>query len=334
MPKLFSTELTRAELQRRGDIAQFAGAMQFEYTDGPARGMRAIEVRNGSGLRFIISPDRGMDLGLSEYKGVPFAWTSKTGPVSPQLYQGYGFLRAFYGGLLTTCGITEMGAPGEDEGELLPLHGRISGYPASDVNVEQGWKDEKYIITVSGKVRQAMVLGECLVLTRKITVTAGDDTINIQDTIENLGYNPRPLMLLYHVNFGYPMLCEMTKFTTNCTLYGSRPMPDEEKCRYNQFEAPADNKPECVFFFKTCKKAMYRLESPQAGMWTQVSFDGEKLPYLIEWKNIASGEYVLGLEPATNTPDGRAKAKKDGELMFIEPQQKKTFDLNIQVGTL
>ena len=124
--------LTRRELFRRiGRLEQVAGIEPFVFDDGPARGVRAFRFRTGSGLTFDVVPDRGMDVSFAEHGGTPLAWLSPNGVVAPSFYepQGEGWLRSFPGGLLVTCGLRNVGPPGEREGEELGLHGRASKLP-------------------------------------------------------------------------------------------------------------------------------------------------------------------------------------------------------------
>ena len=166
MPKLFGKNLTKTEILKRvGDISQIAGATKFTYGEGKAKGTDAIEVKTGGGLRFVILTDKGMNIAYAELGGTPFSYISKTGVVSPAHYDEKDFLRSFEGGLLTTCGLTYMGAPCEDEGVSLGAHGRISNTPAFDISIYQDWDENgEYIIKVSGKVKESSMFGDNLVL--------------------------------------------------------------------------------------------------------------------------------------------------------------------------
>ena len=46
---------------------------------------------------------------------------------------------------------------------------------------------------------------------------------------------------------------------------------------------------------------------------------------------MGEGDYVCGIEPATWKPEGRAKARELGELQFIEPSEKREFNLEIEI---
>jgi len=47
----------------------------------------------------------------------------------------------------------------------------------------------------------------------------------------------------------------------------------------------------------------------------------------VQWKNFVKGEYVMGLEPANCTIDGRSDALARGQMQFLEPGQSATYRL-------
>lgn len=332
MPKLFGKNLTKTEILKRvGDISQIAGALKYTYKDGKAKNTDAVEVKTGGGLRFVILPDKGMNIAYAEINGTPVSFISKTGIVNPCHYDEKDFLRSFEGGLLTTCGLTYMGAPCEDEGVMLGAHGRISNTPAFDLSVSQDW-DEKgeYVIKVSGKVRESSLFGDNLILKRTITAIMGENKIFLHDEVENAGFKTSPLMLLYHINFGYPLLDENSKLETNCT--NMRPRDDDAtlgKDETTLFSAPIKDYKEQVFYRDSVEKSFAKLTNPDLGVSAKIDFNGNQLPYLVEWKQVGEQDYVVGLEPATNPPDGRAKVRAEGKLKFLEPEQKREFDITI-----
>lgn len=333
MASLYGKEYTKSELRRMiGDISQLGGALEFTYTSGKARGATAIEVRNGSGLRFVILPNRGMDIAYAEFKGIPFSYISKTGIVEASHYDEPDFLRSFSAGLLTTCGLTYMGAPCNDQGQELGAHGRIANLPAFDVGVVQEWRGDDYVIEVRGKVREATVFGENMVLTRAITTKFSDNKIYIHDEIENEGFEDTPLMVLYHMNFGFPLISSSTVLSTNCV--NVRPRDEDAKpglASSCTFSEPIPNYKEQVFYRDSVENSFAKLENPDLNLSVKVEFSKEELPYFVEWKQMGEQEYVVGLEPATYTPDGRAAARERGELLVLKPQESKTHNLVIEV---
>lgn len=78
-------------------------------------------------------------------------YISKSEVCSPEFFQengDKGFLDNFFGGLLTTSGLSNLGTANEDEGVKYGLHGTISNIPASNVAVEKVWKGDDYLLTI------------------------------------------------------------------------------------------------------------------------------------------------------------------------------------------
>src|SRR5438132_1610483 len=154
MPQLWGREWSREELVRRvGDLSQIAGVRLLELADGKERGVRAAEIKTGSGLSCTVLIDRGLDISTAEYNGKALAWRSMTQDAHPAFFEpeGLGWLRTFYGGLLVTCGMTYAGAPGEDQGQAYGLHGRVSHLPARNVYADAAWEGGRYRIWGRGK---------------------------------------------------------------------------------------------------------------------------------------------------------------------------------------
>lgn len=332
MPKLFGKELKKTEILKRiGDISQIAGAVRYTYGEGKAKGTDAIEVKTGAGLRFVILPDKGMNIAYAELSGIPFSYISKTGIVAPTHYDEPDFLRSFEGGLLTTCGLTYMGAPSVDEGISLGAHGRISNTPAFDVSINQDWDENgEYVIKVSGKVRESSMFGDNLVLKRTITAYLGENKIYLHDEIENAGFNKSPLMVLYHMNFGYPILSENSVLETNCENLRARDADAAPGINESEiFGGPVPEYREQVFYRDSVAHSYAKLSNPDLGASVKLEFSADQLPYFVEWKQVGEQDYVVGLEPATNPPDGRAAVRARGELNFLEPEQKRDFDITV-----
>ena len=176
MINLYGEEYHRLQLLRHvGDISQIAGVKQYELASGSEKGVTGVDFRTGSGLNFSVLPDRGLDISYAEYNGIPLCWRSSTGDVAPTYYEpeGNGWLRGFFGGLLTTCGMTYLGEPDTDGEESLGLHGRVSYIPAQNVWIDSRWEGDRYIMWAQGKVTETTVYGENLCRTRRIWTELG-----------------------------------------------------------------------------------------------------------------------------------------------------------------
>jgi len=330
MAKLFGRELTKREiLARVGDVSQITRATDFCFTSGRAEGMRGIEVHNGSGLTFTVLPSRGMDMAFAAYKGIPLAFISKSGLGSPAYFEkdGLSFLRNFTCGLMTTCGLTYMGAPCTDQGEELGLHGRIGNIGAQNCGVNARWEDDSYRISLTGQAREAAMFGENMVLNREIETGLGENRITVTDTIVNEGFTETPFMLLYHCNFGWPLIGKNTVLKIDTPTVRSRdPRAEEGIAEWDRFDDPVPGFTEQLYYFAPQAKpdgyAEAVLENPDLlanGLRVKVRFTKDSLPYCSEWKQIGEGDYVVGIEPSTWLPEGRAKARERGELRFLAP---------------
>jgi len=282
-------KMDRNELMKRiGSIEQIGGVRDFTFNDGKAKGIRAIEVNTGV-FCFTILVDRCLDIAQAFYKTTPIAWISKTGITSPYLYEkdGLSWLRGFYGGLLTTCGLKNIGNDYKDQG----LHGRIANIPAEKVSVSAEWVGDDYIMQVSGEMRESVVFGENLVLKRKITAKMFDNKIYVEDTLVNEGFNTEDVALCYHCNFGYPLVSE-NSIITNVPADISTMLP------------PMHNLPEeCVGVEKTGGVETIGIENGSIGAY--ITYNRDTLPDFLIWKKFAESDYVVGLEPRTTNYGGK-----------------------------
>lgn len=342
MAYLYGKKLTRRELMKRvGNISQISGARECILNSGRAKGIRAVEVNNGSGLNFTILTDRGMDIAWANYKGIAVSFISKTGAVSPAYYEpeGNNFLRGFCAGLLTTCGLTYMGAACEDEGKLLGLHGRISNIPAEDVCVSNDWYNDEFIMKVRGKVRESVVFGENITLTREIETRLGENRIFVRDVVENCGFDSQPLMLLYHCNFGYPLIDKGTKLILpEGNVKARDQVALEGISKYAVFDEPKNGYQEQVFYHDFTARTndmvtvkLFNEKLGDNGFGIYITYNKKQLPYFIEWKQMGEGDYVVGLEPATWYTEGRCEARKRGELEFLKPFERRNYELEIGI---
>jgi hypothetical protein len=325
-------------------LDQAFGIEPFVFDDGPARGVRALRVRTGSGLSFVVLSDRGMDLGAVEYRGTPLAWLSPTGVTAPQYREidGEGWLRSFGGGLLVTCGLQNVGPPSRRDGEKLGLHGRISNIPASNVSHEVRCEAESYVLEARGEVRESRVFGSNLLLKRKVSAHAGESQIRIEDTIHNEGFSPQPLMLLYHLNLGWPLVDETARLA-GPGKPGEPPVPRDVDAEggletWDSFDAPTPGFRERVYYHRPVAgpdgRAVARLHNPalDGGLALSVRFRPEELPEFVQWTMTGEGTYVVGLEPATCRVGGYEAEEAAGRVIYLQPGESRRSRLEIGIS--
>ena len=319
-----------------GDLSTVFGIKDHLFNDGPARGVRAFDVRNGKGLSLTVMADRGMDIPFLRYKGVNVGFASKTGVRAPQFYveEGVrGFLKQFNGGLLTTCGITYAGAPSEDDGRVLGLHGPYSNLPAENVLSETVYEGDEAVLRLSGSVREACVFNENMLLHREILVGTERSVVRLTDRVENQGFAESPVMLVYHVNFGYPLLDAGARVYSNAGEIVPRDaLAREGLDKYDLIEEPGiDRAEQCYFHVGMEKDGFAMLHNEKLGIAAIVRFDAETFPLLCEWKCMRAGDYALGLEPTTSGVAGRADARSKGMLGFLKPGEAREYAFELEM---
>lgn len=343
MTRLFGRSWTRQELTRyTGSIDQLGGVRLGVLDDGKGRGIRTADFQTGSGLAFTVLLDRGMDIGSTHYKGAALAWHSSVGPAHPMYYEkdGISWHRTWGGGLLNGCGTTTAGAPSEDQGEALGIHGRLSHTPASNIWADAAWQGDEYAMWVQGKVRETTVKGENILLQRHISTHLGSSRLFIRDVITNEGLQPAPHMMLYHFNFGFPLVTEGTEFFATSTKVTAHVRPGETALDNSRYAAPIDDFLEQAFRhdmvaqedgFATVALANRAFDEGD-GLGLYLRYRPSELPYLVQWVFVRAGSYISALEPHNCPIMNRAMARENGTLPFLAPGE--TREYNFEVGVL
>ena len=340
MPNLFNHPYTPDELRRlTGTLDQLAGIRMVEYADGKTRGMRAADIYTGSGFRFTVWLDRAMDIGPAEYNGKPLAWLHPA-IGTPATYEpaGGNWLRTFGGGLMTTCGLTHIGAPEQEGSDSFGTHGRASHLPAQSISTHCGWNGDAYEISIEGQVRQSVLFGENLLLMRRISTSLGAASLHIEDRLINDGFRPVDTMLLYHCNFGFPVISPDSELIVD----ESEVLPRDEAAaagigNQNRFQSPDPGYAEQVFFHKprpdAAGYAKATLVNRALNFGAFVRYRTAELPILVQWKMMGAGEYIGGLEPATNPLGPRQALRKAGLIRSLAPGEAVNYSVEIGVHT-
>lgn len=325
-------------------IAQVGGIETAVLDNGQSKGTRVAWINTGSGLRFKVVIDRAMDIAEASFNASNLTWISALGVTSPQPLadRGTDWLRTFTGGLVTTCGLTHVGGPDEDSSGARGLHDRIANIPAELMTIKQPDLSKGDLeMSISGRVFQGQALGYKLALTRTIRCRLGEPTLRIVDEVRNLGNTPVPHMLLYHLNFGWPFIDKGTRLWWNGTWKSREPdraqlftqthdfrtCPDPleahrgsgEEAAFIDVQADADGMAHCG------------AHNPHLGLAVHVAFPKEQMPWLTNWQHWGPGEYVMGLEPGTNPPIGQVKAREQHQLIELQPNESRLYNLDISV---
>lgn len=314
-------------------------------------GVDLIEVDNGA-FSFFIVPTRGMGIWKGIYRGIPMGWESPVRDlVNPAFVElndrgGLGWLKGF-NEWIVRCGLDSNGAPGKDvvidnngnEAEVfVPLHGKIANVPARHVEVRISLSPP-YRITVVGIVEETMMFGPALRLTTAISTELGSNSLTISDQVTNLNASPAELELLYHCNYGAPLLEEGSSVVAPFKTVSPRdPRAQEDIKTYGQFRGPEKGYVEQVYFYELTGKRGSRetavlLKNADGSLGSSLHFSLQHMPYFSLWKNTASVEngYVTGLEPATNYPNPKKFERNAGRVITLKGGESRQFDLTVAI---
>ena len=325
--------------------AQIGGIETSILDNGAGRGTRIAWINTGTGLRYKVVIDRAMDIADAFYNEHSLAWLSHGGVTYPQPFsdQGIGWLRTFGGGLLTTCGLTHVGGPESDEFGDRGLHGQISNTPAEIVSIIQpDPRTGQLEMSITGIIRETKPFGPSLELRRTISATLGKASIRIHDEVINKANTPSPHMLLYHFNFGWPLVDEGADLLWKGKWH---PRHGEENAKifkegndFRKCPAPLESHlgtgEEVVLVDIEADifgESVCGIYNSKLGFAVALKFKKEQLPWMANWQHWGKGEYVTGLEPSTHPLNGQAKAREDGSLIFIQPGEKREYDVELEI---
>ena len=339
MPRIYQQNLSKRDIKARvGNLSQICGPKSFILADGKSKGVAATEIRTGGGLTYTVLPDLGMDIAWAEYQGIPLSFISKSGVAAPQYYdpERKTWGSDFHGGLLTTCGLSQAGGGCVYHGRVMGTHGDISNTPATRSGAFQYWQDETLHMGIDGTVQAGLLYRENLEMKRTITSRLGENTLHIHDQVENNGFERQPLMMLYHMNFGFPLLDRDTILLMDAISQKAAPAtPESATATCCQMDEPASGAGGQVFFhdLKPDANGLVRCElyNPGLGWGIFIEWNKRDLWNFAEWKNLMQGDYVVGLEPCNNYIMGVCAEEDNQTLEYIEPGETRTFDVTFGI---
>ena len=356
MPVLFDKTYSRDQLLRRvGHISQVGGVQQFSFEDGPARGVRVLEFRTGTGFTFKVAVERGMDVGYCEYQGQSLAWippTKLAGPWYFEQQEEFGWLRTALGGFVNTCGMLHIGNPEDADVshfnfparpvERYGVHDRAALIPGQLLSCGERWEGDDCIIEAVGEVVQAQTYAENLRLTRRYTARLGESRYFMHDTIENAGYLRTAHMYLYHINTGFPFVDDGSELIAPFSpdqppdvLFGD--VKDLEN-EYRYFIQPTKNWIQQTFQHHMLAEpdgsVPVAIVNPSLnggeGCGLYVVYNQKQMPNYIEWRMMGEGQYAVGIEPCTSGFD-REMVEAAGQMIWLEPGDRREYDLEVGI---
>ncbi len=327
---------------------QTGGSAKVDYSirrktlhGGVREGVDTIQVDNGK-LRFTVVPTRGMGLWKARYGKIPFGWNSPVaGPVHPQFVpvsepSGLGWLEGF-DELLCRCGLINNGAPDFVPNGVLryPLHGRIANLPAHRVEVSSD--DSTGELSVSGLVDETRFLFHKLRLKATYLTKLGQNGLTIVDEVTNLSGNTAEMQLLYHINFGPPVIDAGARFVAPVKAIVPRDARAAEGITsWGSYPPPQAGFTEQVYFFQMAAdadgKTRVLLKNAHGTAGVSLRYNTQQLPCFTLWKNtpLEADGYVTGLEPGTNFPNPRSFEGEQNRFVKLAPGASVKFETELE----
>jgi hypothetical protein len=353
MVELYGRRLSRREVaERSGMLSQFAGVRLMTLGDGVERGIRLLEFRTGTGLRFTALVDRALDIADCDYKGQAIGWHSPSGFRHPGLheYEGEGGLawtRSF-SGLLATCGLDHilfMNEVPADNYNYPPkqtvshsLHGRISTIPARLAGYGESWDGDRCVLWAEGVVQQSAVFGEDLHLVRRIEADVGGNEIRLSDRVVNHGFARTPHMFFYHVNVSHPLLDEGSRYIApiaDVVWAGHADRYEAQGVGYRTVSGPRLGFKEQVWQHELAADANGEVPvavvNDRLALGFEVTTRKDQLPCMYQWQNFQAGNYAMGIESSTHHVLGNLFARERGEMIWLEHGHSRSYDAAFRV---
>ena len=313
---------------------------------GKQEGVDIVTIDNGR-LTIVVVPTRGMSILGVTMGSLRLGWDSPVRevvhPAHINLHDrgGLGWLDGF-NEWLVRCGLEFAGHPGTDTfkdntgadaEQVLTLHGKIGNIPASEVKV---WIDKEppYEIHLQGRVNERSFYGAALELDTEIATQPGSNRFRLNDGITNRGAQPQEYEIIYHANFGRPILEAGASMVV--PLRRLQPMSAAAKLnlnRFDQFSGPTAGQKENVFLIEPLSDAdgdtTILIQNADKTLGCSMHYSVDLLPLLTVWKNLAAERsgYVVGIEPGTNYPFNRRLERKAGRLKKLGPGATRKFEL-------
>jgi hypothetical protein len=319
---------------------------------GRQEGVQRITLDNGA-LQIVVLSTRGMSVYEVRRGDLRLGWDSPVREhVHPQFINldsrgGLGWLEGF-NEWLVRCGLEFAGHPGRDQfidntgavAEMdLTVHGKIGNIPASQVEfiVDAA---PPHRLRVRGVVHERLFFGPKLELVTEISAAPGEDTFRIEDRVTNHGASPQEFQLIYHANYGAPLLEQGARVVAPVkSIAPMNARAAEGIDDYASYAGPTPGFIEQVYLIEPFAGAdglsAVLLHNAAGDRGTSITWSTKELPYLTIWKNTAAAGdgYVTGLEPATGFPFNRRVERKFGRVPQLAAGATRSFTLEFGLHT-
>ncbi|MGB2713890.1 MAG: aldose 1-epimerase family protein [Vicinamibacterales bacterium] len=319
---------------------------------GKQDGVDLIVIDNGR-MTITLVPTRGMGILHVVSGDMRLGWDSPLREVVHPKYVhlesrgGLGWLEGF-NEWMARCGLEWAGHPGPDrfinnvgeQAEMnLTLHGKVANIPASEVEVIVE-REPQPRIRARGRVDERAFYGPKLELWTEVSTELGSLRFRIEDALTNRGAFEQEFQILYHANYGPPLLGAGSHFAgaiRRVTPFNAHAAKDVGT--YTEYAAPRRGFIEQVYnlhpYADQNGRSMLMLRNAAGDRAVSMDFTVGDLPYVTLWKNLTALEegYVTGLEPGTSFPYTRRLEREAGRVPKLKPGETRRFAIDVGLHT-
>jgi hypothetical protein len=315
---------------------------------GKQDGVDLVVIDNGR-MTITLVPARGMGILRVVSGDMRLGWDSPVREVVHPKYVnleargGLGWLEGF-NEWMARCGLEWAGHPGQDrfinnlgeQAEMnLTLHGKVANIPASEVEVIVE-REPRPRIRVRGRVDERAFYGPKLELWAEVSTEPGSSTFRIEDTLTNRGAFDQEFQIIYHANYGPPLLGAGSRFSAavrRVTPFNAHAAKEVDT--FADYAGPVRGFVEQVYnlhpYADAAGRSLVMLRNAAGDRAVSMGFAVAELPYVTLWKNLTALEegYVTGLEPGTGFPYTRRLEREAGRVPKLKPGDTRRFAIDI-----
>jgi len=305
---------------------------------GEQEGSKILVITSQDGLTITLSPTRGMNLLHIEGFGAKMGWDSPVKEVVNPAFinlesrNGLGWLEGF-NEMMVRCGYEWTGHPVTADGQIYTLHGKAGNTPASQVEVEVA-DAAPHEIRIRGLVKESTFKKADLQTMTELRYVPGSNSFSLHDVLTNHADYPHDYQIIYHSNFGMPILEEGARFLA--PISSISPFNDYAKeglKTWQTYAGPTKGFDEMVFNIQPLSgedhQTLAAVVNKAGNKGAAIQFDTRQLPVLTLWKNTDTVKqgYVTGIEPGTNYAYPVTIEREQKRVKQLEPGASTQFDL-------
>ena len=289
-------------------------------------------------LQVSVIPTRGMNIYEIKSGDVRYGWKSPVDEiVNPafmnlEMRNGLGWLDGF-NEMMVRCGYEWTGHPVTADGQIYTLHGRAGNTPVSQVEVEIA-DAAPHEIRVRGLIKESTFKKADLQTMTELRYVPGTNQFSLHDVLTNHADYPHDYQIIYHSNFGTPILEEGARFLAPAISVS--PFNDYAKAgvdNWQTYAGPTKGFDEMVFNIKPLSdnnhETLAAVVNKAGDKGASIQFDTRQLPVLTLWKNTDTLKqgYVTGIEPGTSYAYPVTIEREQKRVKQLQPGASAQFDL-------